>query len=146
MFKLILSITFLFTFVSCVSNQIASDHHCANIDWQNRGKLDAYKGKPKSAFGELRQSCEIYGFKANRKAYIKGYVSGENTFCSERGGWFYGSTGKKYEFDCPEESEPDFLLGYKEGRADFMRDKIFDKLDKIGDNKSSSEEEKALGL
>lgn len=144
MIKLFISTMFVLTMGACVSHQVASDHPCAEIDWQNRGKIDAYKGKPKSAFGELREACETYGFKANRNAYVKGYVSGENSFCSERGGWIFGSTGKKYAFDCPEESEPDFLRGYKEGRADFMRDKIAEKLDAMADDKSSSDEENIL--
>ncbi len=73
MLKLILSIMFLFSIVSCNS---MSEKDCLSTNWYKKGMADAKAGKPKSTLGNYKDSCNRNGIQFDNEEYIEGYEKG----------------------------------------------------------------------
>lgn len=90
---------------------------CLYSDWQQNGFDDGASGAGRDALQDRRESCEKHGITPDREAYLEGYDSGLEEFCTSSNGYDKGRKGHNYKGVCPSWMEGVFLIGYHEGRA-----------------------------
>ncbi len=112
-FIFILSIIIIVAFTGCAT---LSKNECLEADWFEIGRRDGTMGKPRALFQQHRDACLKHSINPNRDAYYEGREEGLKFYCTEDNGFKQGRLGRKYQYVCPPELEPDFLAGYVEGK------------------------------
>lgn len=112
-FIFILSITIILAFSGCAT---LSKNECLEADWFEIGRRDGTMGKPRALFQQHRDACLKHSVNPNRDAYYEGRDEGLKFYCTEDNGFKQGRLGRKYQYVCPPELEPNFLAGYVEGK------------------------------
>lgn len=89
---------------------------CLNADWLTIGYEDGARGYPASRIGSHREACAKHGVTADFDRYERGRLEGLGEFCTPQRGYGLGAAGKRYGYVCPDNLEPAFLDGYRQGK------------------------------
>jgi hypothetical protein len=100
-------------FVGCAT---LSRNECLEADWFEIGHKDGSIGKPRVLFQKHVDACTKHGITPNRQRYYAGRDEGLRVYCTEDNGFEQGRLGKKYQYVCPADVEPEFLAGFYAGR------------------------------
>ena len=118
-----LSVVFVVFFSGCAT---LSKNECLEADWHELGYRDGSTGKPRSVFQKHSEACIKHNVRADREAYYRGRHEGLSVYCTPDSGFSQGRHGRKYNYVCPPDLEPDFLAGYRRGREIYKYEsKIF---------------------
>lgn len=101
---------------ACASHQMDAAT-CASTDWQALGIAAGKTGKPVQEFGNLAGPCIKQGVIVNEDAYLVGWSSGLEAYCTRRGGFDAGARGDEYEGVCSAETEKAFLAAFEQGET-----------------------------
>jgi len=112
-FVFILCTTIMAAFSGCAT---LSKNECLEADWFEIGRKDGSMGKPRALFQQHRDACLKHSVNPNRDAYYEGRDEGLKFYCTKDNGFKQGRLGRKYQYVCPPELEPDFLAGHVEGK------------------------------
>jgi hypothetical protein len=96
-----------------------SKEDCQTMNWDERGKSDALKGKTSKVFADYSQTCNKHGVAVNPDEYAKGRDRGLRLFCTYENGQQFGREGKSYNKVCPQNLEIEFLKGYHIGKREY---------------------------
>ena len=108
-----------FFMTACTS---MSKKDCERANWFSLGKEDAIDGQTLESFKRRENQCFEHGLLAEREKYVSGYAAGLKLFCTYESGQKFGYSEHRYENQCPNSLEPEFLKGYKLGKAEAERD------------------------
>jgi len=116
----ILTVTIFVFLIGCAP---LSRNECLEADWFEIGHKDGMKGKPRALFQRHVDACIKHGIGANRDAYYAGRDEGLRIYCTGDSGFEQGRLGRKYQYVCPPDLEPEFLNAYYEGREIYEYEK-----------------------
>ncbi|MET0546233.1 MAG: DUF2799 domain-containing protein [Caulobacterales bacterium] len=140
------------------SCETMSADECRLADWGSLGYRDGAAGSAVSRFTDREKSCAKKGYAAQFDSYMKARDDGLRSFCQPERGFRAAMDGYQYAGVCPRELEPDFMLGYSDGRIAYqakqavadrqseinsLRWKIDDYEDKIVDKRAIVRDPKA---
>jgi len=88
---------------------------CLYADWLTIGYEDGAHGYPASRIGSHRKDCARHGITADFNRYQEGRLKGLQEYCMPQMGYNLGTSGKQYNYVCPQDLEAAFLKGYYHG-------------------------------
>ncbi|MEM1163847.1 MAG: DUF2799 domain-containing protein, partial [Pseudomonadota bacterium] len=91
---------------------------CQSTDWERYGMNDGTLGVPTAARIDVFEDCAAVGAPVQLAAYQTGRTEGLKTYCTAPSGFQVGYDGRRYRDVCPPALEPDFLQGFRRGRAE----------------------------
>lgn len=97
-----------------------SADECRVADWRALGYQDGANGTTLDKYTAREKSCAKAGIAAQFDPYSAGRVDGLQTFCRPERGFRAALDGYVYSGVCPASSEPDFLIGYDDGRMAYQ--------------------------
>lgn len=109
----LLSIVLINFLLGCAT---LSKNECLEADWFEIGRKDGMTGEPRALFQKHVDACLKHGISPKKYDYFAGRDMGLNTYCTEDNGFEQGRHGKKYQYVCPPDLEPAFLIGFHQGR------------------------------
>ena len=109
----LLSVAMIASFLGCAT---LSKNECLEADWFEIGRKDGMTGEPRSLFQKHVDACLKHGIRPNRYDYFEGRDVGLSIYCTENIGFEQGRHGKKYQYVCPPDLEPAFLIGFNQGQ------------------------------
>lgn len=107
----------IFTLCTLSGCAVMDKQECESADWYLLGLGDGNSGKPLAQLTERNEACASYGFSANRGEYLRGRLDGLRTYCTPQKGYQAGVGGSHYHGVCNAQSEPTFLVAYRQGKA-----------------------------
>lgn len=111
---------------------------CSSADWQALGLEDGREGAHSGITQQRFTQCESAAITPDRVAYQAGYDLGIKEFCLPRGGFLHGVKGREYAFNCPRETEPDFIRAYQIGYEEYeLKQVVRDADRKVNRNRTS---------
>ena len=109
----ILCVAMIASFLGCAT---LSKNECLEADWFEIGRKDGMIGKPRALFQKHVDACKKHDISPNRNDYYAGRDAGLSIYCTENNGFEQGRRGKRYQYVCPPDLEPEFLNGFNQGR------------------------------
>jgi hypothetical protein len=97
-----------------------SADECRVADWRSVGFQDGANGTSLDKYAAREKSCAKTGIAAQFDPYAAGRADGLKTFCQPERGFRAALNGYVYQGVCPASSEPDFLIGYDDGRVAYQ--------------------------
>ena len=97
-----------------------SADECRVADWGALGYQDGANGAGLDKYSAREKSCAKAGIAAQFEPYSTGRAQGLNAFCHPERGFRAALNGYVYGGVCPASSEPDFLIGYNDGRMAYQ--------------------------
>ena len=89
---------------------------CLYADWLTIGYEDGAHGYPASRIDSHRKDCARHGITADFNRYQEGRLEGLQEYCMPQKGYNLGTSGKQYNYVCPQDLEAPFLKGYYHGK------------------------------
>jgi hypothetical protein len=93
---------------------------CRVADWRALGYQDGSNGLSLDKYSAREKSCAKAGIAAQFDPYSGGRAEGLSSFCRPERGFRAALNGYVYKGVCPASAEPDFLLGYDDGRMAYQ--------------------------
>ncbi len=97
-----------------------SADECRVADWRSLGFQDGANGTTLEKFSAREKSCSKAGVAAQFEPYAAGRSDGLRSFCTPERGFRAALNGYVYKGVCPASAEPDFLIGYDDGRMAYQ--------------------------
>jgi hypothetical protein len=94
-----------------------NESQCLNADWNTIGFEDGLSGRNEAQISQHRKDCAEHGVLPNLAEYRAGHVTGSERFCTSANGFKQGLAGRSYARNCPQQLEPQFLLGFNDGQT-----------------------------
>lgn len=88
---------------------------CELANWQAMGFQYGARGEDALAFSKYQKECAAHKIKADYQAFNKGHQEGLNQYCSFETGNALGTSGSKYNTQCPKSKYPKFAQGFNDG-------------------------------
>ncbi len=93
---------------------------CRVADWRSLGFQDGANGTTLEKFSAREKSCSKAGVTAHFEPYSAGRADGLRSFCTPERGFRAALSGYVYQGVCPASAEPEFLIGYDDGRMAYQ--------------------------
>lgn len=97
-----------------------SADECKVADWRSLGFQDGANGTSLDKYAAREKSCAKTGVTAQFEPYSVGRTDGLRSFCTPERGFRAALGGYVYPGVCPASAEPDFLIGYDDGRMAYQ--------------------------
>ncbi len=109
----VLCVSIIASFLGCAT---LSKNECLEADWFEIGRKDGMIGEHRALFQKHIDACKKHDISPNRNDYYAGRDAGLSIYCTENNGFEQGRRGKRYQYVCPPDLEPEFLNGFNQGR------------------------------
>lgn len=93
-----------------------SADECLSADWRTVGYEDGQQGSL-GRIGDYRKDCSKVGITPDLDAYEQGRTEGLRRYCVPRRGFDVGSSGGRYQGQCPADLEAGFVEALEDGRT-----------------------------
>lgn len=97
-----------------------SADECRVADWRSLGFQDGANGTSLDKYAAREKSCAKTGITAQFEPYSAGRADGLRSFCQPERGFRAALNGYVYQGVCSASDEPDFLIGYDDGRMAYQ--------------------------
>lgn len=95
---------------------------CESGDWQAYGYDDGARGRGHEFYALHTRACAKHGVEVVAADYQRGYTLGVADYCIPETGFQLGLREGDYAYICPVEQEGEFLIAYRSGLQDALRD------------------------
>lgn len=93
-----------------------SQQECQTGDWYSIGVNDGKDGADIKRYQKYQKECASHGITSDFARYQQGYQQGLVFYCDFAHGEAHGRSGASYNTACTGNLEPQFRLGYQQGK------------------------------
>jgi len=113
---ILILITFISGLVMLAGCATLGKDECLNADWRTIGYEDGAHGFAASRIGSHREDCAKHGVTPDFDRYEQGRLEGLREYCTPQQGYGLGTSGRQYNYVCPQDLESAFLKAYYQGK------------------------------